>query len=112
MSLPVTDTRRFFRPLCAEIVGTLRSLTPADWERPTIAPGWRVRDVAAHLLDTALRNLSIRRDRAVLAAAPSSAADLAAFINGLNAAWVRVAERFSPRVLADLYEWASGQHAE
>ena len=37
-----------FRPLLAELVALLRSLAAADWERPTVAPDWRVRDVAAH----------------------------------------------------------------
>jgi hypothetical protein len=39
-------------------------------------------------------------------------ADLVAFLNRLNAEWVAVARRFSPRVLADLLELAGGQMAE
>ncbi len=53
MSLPIIDTRPLFRPLTREIVSLERRLAPADWERPTIAGRWRVRDVATHLLDTA-----------------------------------------------------------
>ncbi|GAA1934826.1 maleylpyruvate isomerase family mycothiol-dependent enzyme [Nocardioides marmoribigeumensis] len=34
---------------CADVVALLRSLTPADWDRPTELPGWDVRAVAAHL---------------------------------------------------------------
>jgi hypothetical protein len=37
-----------------------------------------------------------------------SDADLAAFVRDLNAAWVRVAGRLSPRVLTDLYALAIG----
>lgn len=33
----------------ADVVTLLRSLQPADWERPTDLPGWDVRAVAAHL---------------------------------------------------------------
>ena len=33
----------------ADVVALLRSLQPADWERPTDLPGWDVRAVAAHL---------------------------------------------------------------
>ena len=63
MPLPITDTRLAFRPLYREIVDLLRTLTAEDWERPTIARAWRVRDVVAHLLDTMLRRLSFHRDR-------------------------------------------------
>jgi len=39
------------------VVQLLRTLDPADWQRPTMAGAWRVHDVVAHLLDTALRRL-------------------------------------------------------
>src|SRR5689334_7783825 len=58
----VIDTRYLFAPLHAELMSLLRGLTPDDWERPTLARAWRVRDVAAHLLDTQLRRLSGHRD--------------------------------------------------
>jgi mycothiol maleylpyruvate isomerase-like protein len=68
-----------------------------------------VRDVVAHLLDTALRRLSFARDHTIPPAPPSlrSETDFVAFINDLNAAWIRAAERLSPRVLTDLYAGAS-----
>jgi uncharacterized protein (TIGR03083 family) len=115
MSLPATDTRPFFRPLCGEIVTLLRALGDDDWERPTVAGSWRVRDVAAHLLDTALRRLSLHRDGLTLppAARPSAiGGDLVAFINTLNATWIRAAERLSPRVVTDLYACASTELAD
>ena len=34
---------------CADALALLRSLDPADWDRPTELPGWDVRAVAAHL---------------------------------------------------------------
>jgi uncharacterized protein (TIGR03083 family) len=110
MPLPVTDTRLLFRPLCGQIVGLLRVLDPADWERPTAAGTWRVRDVVAHLLDTALRRLSFHRDGLIPPSpAPPVAVEreLVAFINTLNATWIRAAERLSPRVMTDLYASAS-----
>jgi uncharacterized protein (TIGR03083 family) len=110
MPLPVTDTRSFFRPLSRDMVAVLRGLSADAWNRPTMAPGWRVRDVAAHLVDTALRRLSYHRD----AEMPPRPADpvtdersLAAHINALNATWVQAAARFSPRVVTDLYDAAS-----
>jgi len=109
MALPVIDTRPLFRPLCGEIVATLRALTPEDWLEPTIAGSWRVREVATHLLDTALRRLSFQRDGLgpPRADAPIAGAELVALINDLNASWVRTTERLSPRVLTDLYAHAS-----
>src|SRR6185436_11756995 len=114
MPLPITDTRHAFRPLSAEILRLLRTLHPADWQRPTMAGSWRVHDVVAHLVDTALRRLSFHRDRA---APPSperpiaSERDFVAFINELNATWVRAARRLSSRTLTDLYATASTELA-
>src|SRR4051794_8080203 len=59
---PPIDTTELFAPLHAELIGLLRRLTPSEWARPTVAPAWSVRDVAAHLLDTSLRRLSAERD--------------------------------------------------
>jgi uncharacterized protein (TIGR03083 family) len=114
MSLPVTDTRLLFRPLCGEIVELLRTLAGHDWERSTMAGAWRVRDVVAHLLDTALRRLSFHRDRSIPPGAGPAATggDLVAFINTLNATWIRAAERLSPRVMTDLYARASTELAD
>lgn len=103
-----TDTRRLFRPLCADLVALLRSLSADDWARPTMAGSWRVREVAAHLLDTALRRLSLHRDGlAPVLPATERDRDFVAFINGLNATWIAAADRLSPRVLTDLYAVAT-----
>jgi len=109
------DTRRLFRPLCGEIVGLLRTLGRDDWERPTMAGRWRVRDIVAHLLDTALRRLSFHRDGLMPMPAERQAPsghDLVVFINTLNETWVRAAERLSPRVLTDSYARASTDLAD
>jgi uncharacterized protein (TIGR03083 family) len=108
MPLPVVDTRPLFRPLCAEIVTLFRTLTDDDWGRRTVAGAWRVRDLAAHLTDTALRRLSFHRDGLVPDwRPPTTNAELVALVNELNAHWVRSAARLSPRVLTDLYAAAS-----
>ena len=115
MPLPTTDTRHAFRPLSTDIVRLLRTLDAADWQRPTMAGAWRVHDVVAHLLDTALRRLSFHRDRAAPPAPERPIVgerDFVAFINELNAVWVRAARRLSSRALTDLYERASGELAE
>lgn len=109
------DTRAMFRPVSVSLVALLRELPPADWERPTIAGTWLVRDVVAHLLDTTLRRLAFHRDGMTPPPPPgpmTSERDFVHFINGLNAQWVASAKRLSPRVLTDLYERASGEIAD
>lgn len=83
----------------------LRGLGPEQWNAQTVAPLWRVRDVAAHLLDGDLRRLSFQRDRLVPPPRPrpiDSYASLVEFLNQLNAEWVRASQRISPRLLVDL----------
>src|SRR5512143_3368007 len=98
------DTRPLFAPLHAELMVLLTGLTPEEWERPTLAREWKVRDVAAHLLDTQLRKLSAQRDGHRLATERPIAGwgDLVALLNELNATWVSAARRLSPRVLVEL----------
>jgi uncharacterized protein (TIGR03083 family) len=97
-------TADLFPPLHDELIALLRGFVPADWERPTVAGDWRVRDVAAHLLDVNLRKLSVSRDGFL--APPDEPiggyGDLVRFLNRLNADWVAASRRFSPRVLVDL----------
>src|ERR1700749_666133 len=91
----------------------LRSLEPAEWELTTIAPGWRVRDVAAHLLDTALRRLSGGRDKCrVDRPEIRTHQDVIALVNRLNRECVTVYRRFSPGVLTDIMQWACTQTAD
>src|SRR3954453_10651259 len=103
-----------FPGLHAELIVLLRGLAPEDWSRPTAAGSWTVRDVAAHLLDVQLRQLSVRRDGMALPSPDppiAGYADLVAFLNRLNVEWVAVARRCSPRVLTALLELAGGQMA-
>jgi uncharacterized protein (TIGR03083 family) len=101
-------TAHLFPKLDAMLLELLRSLTPEDWEKQTVSPKWKVKDVAAHLLDTPLRGVSIGRD-AYVAEKPriNSPADLAAFINRLNQEGVTVYRRLSPPVLIMLMEVAA-----
>jgi uncharacterized protein (TIGR03083 family) len=95
-----------FPQLDTRLIELLRSLSAGDWERQTIAPLWRVKDVAAHLLDTNLRRLSIVRDR-FFGEKPENADSyegLVSFLNRLNADWVKAFKRVSPPVLVDLLE--------
>ncbi len=83
-------TAHLFRPLHQELIALLRGLEPADWQLPTVAGRWTVKDVAAHLLDGMLRRLSAARDGHL--PPPGQPLDspgaFLAFIDGLNADWV------------------------
>jgi uncharacterized protein (TIGR03083 family) len=100
-------TAHLFPRLDGMLIELFRSLAPEDWEKQTVSPKWKVKDVAAHLLDTALRGVSIGRDGYV-AEAPriSSSEDLAAFINRLNHEGIIIYRRLSPSLLTALMELA------
>ncbi|MBP6703337.1 MAG: maleylpyruvate isomerase N-terminal domain-containing protein [Vicinamibacteria bacterium] len=106
--LSPVDTSPLFRPLLAELTGLLRALNRADWDRPTLAGKWKVRDVAAHLLDGDLRRIAAGRDAHALPIdfPIQSDQDLARFVNGLNQQGVTYGARLSPRLLVDLLEVA------
>ena len=112
MTTPLSprDVAPLFRPLLAELIALLRGLGPRDWECQTVAARWRVRDVAAHLLDVELRKTAAYRDHhnVTSGATISSDSDLSRVVNGLNAGGVAFAARLSPRVIVDLLEVAGG----
>ena len=108
-------TAHLFRGLHAELMALLRGLSAEDWEKPTRAGAWRVRDVAAHVLDGNLRKLTFHRDGGPLPppdAPVTDYASLLAHLNALNADWVKAARRIGPRVLVDLLAVAGPQVAE
>jgi uncharacterized protein (TIGR03083 family) len=96
------------RPLEDRLLLLLDELTLEEWARPTIVPGWQVRHVAGHLLDTALRKVSMLRDGfAPRRPAALDAESIKVFVNQLNAAGVAAYGSLSPRVLRALMEPAS-----
>lgn len=106
------ETRHLFKPLNDALIDLLQSLHPEDWERPTVARLWKVKDVVAHLLDGNIRLLSIQRDRYFGEAPPASPSyeELVRWLNGLNADWVTASRRISPGVLVLLHQ-ATGELA-
>jgi uncharacterized protein (TIGR03083 family) len=96
-----------------KLLQLLRSLTLEEWDLQTIAPRWKVRDVAAHLLDTALRKLSLVRDSwFVDNVNPGSPQDVITLVNRLNEEGVQVYRRLSPSVLINLMSIACDQSAD
>jgi uncharacterized protein (TIGR03083 family) len=101
------------RKVDRKLIELMRSLAPEEWDLETIARSWKVRDVAAHLLDTALRKMSMVRDSCfVEATAPRSPQDLIDMVNRLNREGVMVYRRLSPRVLIDCMALVCEQSAQ
>jgi uncharacterized protein (TIGR03083 family) len=101
------------RQVDEKLTDLLSALAPSEWELQTVAPLWKVRDVAAHLLDTALRKLSLVRDSCyVEATGVRSQQDVISLVNRLNLEGVTVYRRLSPQVLIAMMKLATKQSAE
>lgn len=105
MKLPV-DIIDLFPKLNGQLVFFLKSLSPADWQKQTIARKWVVKDVAAHLLDGNFRRISLHRDgwTASVGSPVYSYDELVNYLNTLNADWVKATKRLSPAILIELLE--------
>ena len=106
-------TLHLFPVLNDLLISLLKSLSAEDWNRPTIAPLWTVKDIAAHLLDTNMRsvssadNYSGRKPENI-----RSYDDLLNYLNELNATWVKAMERVSPQQLIALLETTNARYVE
>ena len=100
------ETITLFPKLNDLLISLLRSLTPDEWDKPTIAKKWKVKDVAAHLLDGNCRMISIYRDHHLLK--PELPIDsyesLVAYLNSINHDWVVATRRLSPGLITDMLE--------
>lgn len=109
-----TNILSLFPVLDSMLTELLSTLTPEEWQAQTVAKRWKVKDVAAHLLDGNLRGLSISRDRFFGEKAENihSYKDLVAFLNNLNLSWTNAARRLSPQVLMELLTITGKQYTE
>jgi uncharacterized protein (TIGR03083 family) len=104
---------QIIRQVDQHLIELLTSLDAAEWDLPTITPQWSVRDVAAHLLDTALRKLSRGRDKCrVDSVNVRSHQDVITLVNRLNHEGVTVYRRLSPKVLTQLMQLVCNQTAD
>lgn len=96
-------TLHLFKVLDELLVELLTSLSPDDWNKPTLARWWTVKDVAAHLLDGNVRAISLLHNYENDAQIPpiNSYEDLVKYLNELNAVWVNAMKRMSPRLLIE-----------
>lgn len=108
------ETLHLFPVLDNLLISLLTQLTEAEWQAQTVARLWKVKDVAAHLLDGNLRALSISRDH-YFGEAPGNIRtyeELVGFLNNLNLTWTHATRRLSPRVLTGLLELTGRQYTE
>lgn len=91
-----------FSKLDDKLIELLSSLTEEEWHAPTIAKLWKVKDIAAHLLDGNIRTLSMSRDN-YFGLNPGEE-ELLSFLNRINAEWVTAMKRASPQVLTWLLQ--------
>lgn len=107
------ETLHLFPVLDELLIDLLKSLTEEEWNAPTVAKKWSVKDIASHLLDGNLRALSTSRD-SFFGEKPeniNSYSDLVAFLNQLNMTWTNATKRLSPQVLTDLLETTGKQYS-
>lgn len=102
------ETIHLFEPIHDLLIELLTLITPAEWNQPTIAKLWSVKDVTAHLLDTSIRYVCANRDSYRLQ--PNDVIndnkDLVNWLNRLNNDWVNAMKRTSPEILIEWIDTA------
>lgn len=85
-----------------ELLGLLEALPPESWLAPTECPGWRVREVVAHVLHDDFRLIAHLRDgfEGVWFDGPLS--ELGAYLHERNGAFVDGTRDLSPELLIEL----------
>jgi uncharacterized protein (TIGR03083 family) len=106
-------TAQLFPKLEEKLIELLRSLSPEEWEKQTIAPKWKVGDVASHLLDTQVRKLAAARHGYKPENSKKLTPEkLVGLINTLNAEGVRQYGQLKTDELISRMELASRESAE
>lgn len=109
-AIPI-PTLHLFPVLDKLLIELLGSLTPAEWNKPTVARLWTVKDIAAHLLDTNMRTISYAQGYEMAVATQiNSYYDLVAYLNELNATWVNAMKRVSPQMIIQQLESTGKQY--
>jgi uncharacterized protein (TIGR03083 family) len=106
-------TLHLFPLLDKELISLLKSLSPEEWQLPTIAKLWTVKDIASHLMDGNMRAISYYRDNYMVTASDiNSYTELVQYLNGLNMSWTEATKRLSPQLLVELLESTGKQYLE
>ncbi len=91
-------TAELFAPLHEELIALLRGISDEEWNARTAAGSWTVKDLTAHLLDTALRRLS---QVPIPDFEPNAA----------NRDWIVAMRRISPRILIEMMDRYGSEEA-
>jgi len=96
------------------LIDLLRSLSADDWNKPTLARQWSVKDIAAHLLDVSMRAISSKEGYTPPLSSPviNGYQDLVTYLNELNAVWVYAMKRVSPSQIIKMLEDAGKPYNE
>ncbi|MBF8189460.1 maleylpyruvate isomerase family mycothiol-dependent enzyme [Nonomuraea sp. K274] len=97
------DVRPLFPRERRAMLDLLRALSPADWAKPTVCPGWNVHDVTGHVLNDYMRRLSGSRD-GYGGAIFADDETLPAYLTRTNEEFVRATRQLSPRLLIELLD--------
>jgi len=113
MQSPI-QTLHLFPKLDEKLISLLKSLSLADWNKPTLAKLWTVKDIASHLLDGNFRGVSLLRDGYVgdTPEKHETYQNLVDYLNRLNADWVKATKRISPSLLIELLELTGKEYYE
>lgn len=107
--LPPRDVRPALAEERRRLVDLLADLSDDDWQASTAVPGWRVKDLALHLLDDDLGWLSRGRDSDRSGLILDTGASLARMLAEKNQRWIDGAQGLSRRVVTDLLRWTGQQ---
>jgi hypothetical protein len=104
ISATTIDTLHLFPILDEHLHELLSSLSVKIGINKRLHSKWKVKDVAAHLLDGNIRGISVMRDHYFGEKAPVDVSykGLVNFLDGLNADWVNAMRRVSPAMLIEL----------
>lgn len=106
-------TVHLFPVLDQLLIDLLKSLSPEDWSKPTLAKLWNVKDIAAHLLDGNVRALSSKHQFANDSQPTiNSYQDLVNYLNQLNATWIKAMKGVSPQMLTQLLQTTGKQYSD
>lgn len=108
-SFTPSDLRPLFPRERAALLEVLRSLSPDEWQLPTLCDGWSIHDIALHLLNGDLRFIASHRDGYRSPHGPSvqppyGRAEVTALVDEINNDWVGGARWMSPRQVMDQLE--------
>eukprot|EP01041_Mallomonas_annulata_P026806 gene26806-48236_t len=117
MAIPTTppfELAGLFQLEDDRLLELLRSLEPADWQRPTPCPAWDVHGLVLHLLGGSFGVTSWHRDGFRGTPAPEGLDEhgFISWLDDLHLAWVDAARRISPRLVVELLEWSRRPFSE